>query len=132
MRNIFCSSCTLSTLLPFCLQTLLDDYLISQNEEMESKVFYLKMKGDYHRYLAEVADGDKKDSKSPPHSTASDDYLGLFQSIDQKKKRCHLALTNRITLRYIFWVTALTSLIKRDERKLFSGGTCGHSPRLHP
>lgn len=66
MRNIFCSSCTLSTLLPFCLQTLLDDYLISQNEEMESKVFYLKMKGDYHRYLAEVADGDKKDSKSPP------------------------------------------------------------------
>jgi len=40
---------------------LLDDYLIKNATQCESKVFYLKMKGDYYRYLAEVASGDDKD-----------------------------------------------------------------------
>ncbi|KAI0233791.1 hypothetical protein L0F63_001836 [Massospora cicadina] len=33
--------------------TILDDHLIKAAESSESKVFYYKMKGDYHRYLAE-------------------------------------------------------------------------------
>ncbi|KAI3388990.1 hypothetical protein SNEBB_006647 [Seison nebaliae] len=37
---------------------LLDVYLIKSAVATESKVFYLKMKGDYYRYLAEVAIGD--------------------------------------------------------------------------
>ncbi|XP_007550532.1 14-3-3 protein zeta/delta [Poecilia latipinna] len=40
---------------------LLDKFLIPKAEAAESKVFYLKMKGDYFRYLAEVATGDEKD-----------------------------------------------------------------------
>ncbi|XP_077577175.1 14-3-3 protein beta/alpha-A-like [Stigmatopora nigra] len=39
---------------------LLKDYLIPKAGAPESKVFYLKMKGDYHRYRAEVATGDDK------------------------------------------------------------------------
>nr|XP_060635429.1 14-3-3 protein beta/alpha-like [Anolis sagrei ordinatus] len=39
---------------------LLDKYLIANATQPESKVFYLKMKGDYYRYLSEVASGDNK------------------------------------------------------------------------
>jgi len=55
---------------PHCcvlLQGLLDKHLISDTKETESKadvessVFYRKMKGDYYRYLSEVANGDEKE-----------------------------------------------------------------------
>jgi 14-3-3 protein beta/theta/zeta len=39
---------------------LLDQHLIPKSTNAESKVFYLKMKGDYFRYLAEVASGDER------------------------------------------------------------------------
>lgn len=39
---------------------LLDKFLIAKASNAESKVFYLKMKGDYFRYLAEVAVGDNR------------------------------------------------------------------------
>jgi len=32
--------------------------LIEGSSKPEAKVFYLKMKGDYHRYVAEYASGD--------------------------------------------------------------------------
>ena len=44
-------------------QGLLDQYLIPEASNAESKVFYLKMKGDYFRYLAEVATGDARTGK---------------------------------------------------------------------
>ncbi|GJN03582.1 hypothetical protein PR202_ga21043 [Eleusine coracana subsp. coracana] len=42
---------------------LLDSHLVPSSTAAESKVFYLKMKGDYHRYLAEFKTGaERKDS----------------------------------------------------------------------
>merc|ERR1711985_168572 len=51
----------------FCKDILkvLDDHLIPNSEgDNESKVFYLKMKGDYHRYMAEYATGSDHDAAS--------------------------------------------------------------------
>ncbi|KAF2006609.1 putative 14-3-3 family protein ArtA [Amniculicola lignicola CBS 123094] len=42
----------------------LDGHLIPSAQTGESKVFYHKMKGDYHRYLAEFAVGDKRKTSS--------------------------------------------------------------------
>merc|ERR1712204_22365 len=39
---------------------LLDKNLIVKATSGESKVFYVKMKADYYRYIAEFTDGDKK------------------------------------------------------------------------
>lgn len=39
---------------------VLNDHLIGSAQTGESKVFYYKMKGDYHRYLAEFAVGEKR------------------------------------------------------------------------
>ena len=49
-------------------QKLLDDHLINKASNAESKVFYLKMKGDYFRYLAEVA-SPKNESKGEKEGT---------------------------------------------------------------
>ncbi|ANZ78030.1 Post-transcriptional level proteome regulator [Komagataella phaffii CBS 7435] len=40
--------------------SVLSEHLIPSARTGESKVFYFKMKGDYHRYLAEFAVGDKR------------------------------------------------------------------------
>lgn len=39
--------------------TLLDTSLIPNSKNAEAKVFFLKMKGDYYRYLGEFQSGDK-------------------------------------------------------------------------
>ncbi|MCJ1343504.1 14-3-3 protein [Peltigera leucophlebia] len=52
---------------------VLDDHLIKSAQSGESKVFYHKMKGDYHRYLAEFAIGDKR-------KTSADKSLEAYKS----------------------------------------------------
>ncbi|KAM7411683.1 hypothetical protein PAMA_021594 [Pampus argenteus] len=62
---------------------LLDKYLIVNTSAAESKVFYLKMKGDYYRYLSEVACGTAKkdtvDSSQQAYQQAFDISKGEMQ-----------------------------------------------------
>ncbi|XP_068453690.1 14-3-3 protein beta/alpha-1-like [Clinocottus analis] len=62
---------------------LLDNFLISNATAAESKVFYLKMKGDYYRYLSEVASGDAKkdtvDNSQQAYQQAFDISKGEMQ-----------------------------------------------------
>lgn len=55
--------------------SLLDNFLVPMSSNPESKVFYLKMKGDYFRYLAEVATGDDRTSAI---KSSQDSYQEAF------------------------------------------------------
>jgi len=55
---------------------LLDKNLIPSASTHESKVFYYKMKGDYHRYLAEFATGARR-------TEASDNSLQAYKTASE-------------------------------------------------
>jgi len=54
---------------------LLDEHLIPKASTHESRVFYLKMKGDYYRYLAEVAPQSEREETMKESANA---YEGAF------------------------------------------------------
>jgi len=66
--------------------SLLDKYLIPKASNAESKVFYLKMKGDYYRYLAEVATGDDRTSVLEDSQKA---YQEAFEIAKSKMQPTH-------------------------------------------
>ncbi|PKY38380.1 14-3-3 1 protein [Rhizophagus irregularis] len=93
---------------------VLDNHLIPSAATGESKVFYHKMKGDYHRYLAEFATGDRRsqsaDKSLDAYKAASEVAvtelapthpirLGLalnfsviyYEILNSPDKACHLA-----------------------------------------
>ena len=59
---------------------LLDTNLIPSAGSSESRVFYYKMKGDYHRYLAEFATGEKR-------TQASDNSLQAYKAASEIAER---------------------------------------------
>jgi hypothetical protein len=66
---------------------LIDDHLLKSAEKttspVEAEVFYLKMKGDYYRYLVEVTTGTDRDAladKSKDAYTAATDAAGELPS----------------------------------------------------
>ena len=63
--------------------SLLDKFLIAKASNAESKVFYLKMKGDYYRYLAEVAIGDAKAAVVDDSQKAYQDAFDISKSAMQ-------------------------------------------------
>ncbi|XP_058503767.1 14-3-3 protein beta/alpha-like [Solea solea] len=54
---------------------LLDDILIKNAADTQSKVFYLKMKGDYYRYLAEM-----QKNKEDTMNSSEEAYKAAFES----------------------------------------------------
>jgi len=61
---------------------ILNDYLIPNATDSESKVFYMKMKGDYYRYLAEVAEGATRDSIVEKSRLSYDDASTIAKELD--------------------------------------------------
>merc|ERR1712032_552827 len=65
---------------------LLDDFLIAKSSQHESKVFYLKMKGDYYRYLAEVAVGE---DRAEIMKNSQESYKQAFEIAGQEMPPTH-------------------------------------------
>lgn len=66
--------------------SLLDDHLILKADQPESKVFYLKMKGDYFRYLAEVATDEERTAIMENSKLA---YQGAFDISKEEMQPTH-------------------------------------------
>ncbi|KAI5610748.1 tyrosine 3-monooxygenase/tryptophan 5-monooxygenase activation protein, theta polypeptide b, partial [Silurus asotus] len=64
---------------------LLSKYLIKNSSNDENTVFYLKMKGDYYRYLAEVAPKDDQSAKSDSQKA----YQEAFDLSSKEMKPTH-------------------------------------------
>uniref|UniRef100_A0A453H722 14-3-3 domain-containing protein n=1 Tax=Aegilops tauschii subsp. strangulata TaxID=200361 RepID=A0A453H722_AEGTS len=64
---------------------LLDSHLVPSATAAESKVFYLKMKGDYHRYLAEFKAGAERKEAAEntlvAYKSAQVSFHGLFANL---------------------------------------------------
>ena len=67
----------------FCEETiaLLDNILLKRAEDDESKVYYLKMKADYYRYLTEYADEEVKRGIVDKSQKAYDEAFKLAENI---------------------------------------------------
>jgi 14-3-3 protein epsilon len=53
---------------------LLDKYLIPASPNEDAKVYFYKMKGDYHRYYAEIDNGDEQRDKALEAYTRATEY----------------------------------------------------------
>jgi len=79
---------------------LLDKFLIAKASNAESKVFYLKMKGDYYRYLAEVALGDSKTAVIADSQQAYQDAFEISKSKMQPTHPIRLGLALNFSVFY--------------------------------
>ncbi|KAJ8953280.1 hypothetical protein NQ318_015862, partial [Aromia moschata] len=79
---------------------LLDKYLIPKASNAESKVFYLKMKGDYYRYLAEVATGDTRNKVVEDSQKAYQEAFDIAKSKMQSTHPIRLGLALNFSVFY--------------------------------
>lgn len=79
---------------------LLEKFLITGTTEAESKVFYLKMKGDYNRYLAEVAAGEERNSIITNSQDAYHEAMGICKKDMQPLHPIRLGLALNFSVFY--------------------------------
>jgi len=79
---------------------LLNDFLIPKAGNAESKVFYLKMKGDYFRYLAEVSTGDVREGVVEDSQQAYKDALEIAKAQMQPTHPIRLGLALNFSVFY--------------------------------
>merc|ERR1712110_1099285 len=79
---------------------LLDNFLIAKASNAESKVFYLKMKGDYFRYLSEVAIGDAMGAVVDDSQKAYQDAFEIAKSKMQPTHPIRLGLALNFSVFY--------------------------------
>lgn len=79
---------------------LLGSYLIPKASNAESKVFYLKMKGDYYRYLAEVAVGDSRNGVVEDSQKAYQDAYDISKEKMQPTHPIRLGLALNFSVFY--------------------------------
>jgi 14-3-3 protein beta/theta/zeta len=80
--------------------TLLYKFLIPKATTAESKVFYLKMKGDYYRYLAEVATGDERQKVIEESQRAYTDAFDIAKNQMQPTHPIRLGLALNFSVFY--------------------------------
>lgn len=81
----------------------MDEHLIPTASSGESKVFYLKMKGDYHRYLAEFKTGsDRKDAAEHTLLAYKAAQVGDLLLDTRATRGRNIAMTVRATICTIF------------------------------
>jgi 14-3-3 protein beta/theta/zeta len=79
---------------------LLDKHLIPKAGNPESKVFYLKMKGDYYRYLGEVASGDERNTVVDHSQKAYQEALDIGKEKMQPTHPIRLGLALNFSVFY--------------------------------
>jgi len=79
---------------------LLDKFLVPKATTAESKVFYLKMKGDYYRYLAEVATGDERQKVIEESQRAYNDAFDIAKNQMQPTHPIRLGLALNFSVFY--------------------------------
>jgi len=79
---------------------LLDKFLVPKASNAESKVFYLKMKGDYYRYLAEVAIGEDRNTVIDDSQKAYSEAFEIAKSQMQPTHPIRLGLALNFSVFY--------------------------------
>ncbi|KAJ8260387.1 hypothetical protein GJAV_G00181520 [Gymnothorax javanicus] len=79
---------------------LLEKHLIANASQPESKVFYLKMRGDYYRYLSEVACGNEKKETVGSSQTAYQEAFEISKKDMQPTHPIRLGLALNFSVFY--------------------------------